>query len=74
MGVTRLRSGTPNPGPEAPKSGGSLSERLERSDGVIKPQHNLDPEMRLKPPPIDHSMPVIPPPGSPGSDSNVQPK
>jgi hypothetical protein len=52
----------------------SLSDRLEKSDGVIKPKQNLDPEMRRQPPPVDAPMPVIPPPGAPGGDPNVQPK
>ena len=51
-----------------------LSDRLEKSNGVIKPKQNLDPDMRRQPPPVDAPMPVIPPPGAPGGDPNVKPK
>lgn len=54
---------------------GTLSERLERSDGVIKPS---DPGTGrvLTPPNQDASpMPVVPPNGTPGSiRPNVDPK
>jgi hypothetical protein len=62
-----------DPAPEAPR-GGTLSDRLDRSDGVIRPEQNLDPEMRIKPPHIPSPMPVIPPPGPPGGDSQAPPK
>src|SRR3954451_22373727 len=56
----------------------SLSERLDRSKGVIVPPAstaNTDPGI-VKPAPSTGagSMPVIPPPGTPGGDPNVQPK
>lgn len=44
---------------------GSLSDRLERSDGVIKPPTGG--AGRTITPPDTGTMPVIPPPGSPGS-------
>jgi hypothetical protein len=51
------------------------SERLEKSDGVIRPPPDVDPKMTVKPPdPTPGSMPVIPPPGSPGGNPNVVPK
>jgi hypothetical protein len=49
----------------------SLSERLDRSDGVIRPR-NVDPEMRVPPPASADKMPVVPPPGSPGGDSSLR--
>lgn len=52
---------------------GSLSDKLARSGGVICPPQHLDPEIR-QPTPPGGSMPVIPPPGSPGGDPSVQPK
>jgi hypothetical protein len=51
----------------------TLSERLNRSDGVIRPR-NVDPEMRVPPPTSADKMPVVPPPGSPGGDSTLKPK
>ena len=54
------------------KAGEPLSDKLARTDGVICPP-NVDPEIRA-PTPQGGKMPVIPPPGSPGGDPNVQPK
>ena len=51
-----------------------LSEKLARSGGVICPPEHVDPEIRQPTPPTGGSMPVIPPPGSPGGDQSVQPK
>ena len=57
----------------APKD--NPSEKLDKSDGVIKPGGNLDPKMQVTPPdPGPTSTPVIPPPGSPGGNPNVVPK
>jgi hypothetical protein len=53
---------------------GNLSERLNRSGGVIKPPENVDPGLQKQPPDDSGKMPVIPPPGSPGGDPNVKPK
>ena len=52
----------------------SLSERLARSDGVICPPEQGDPDIRQPAPQSGGPMPVIPPPGSPGGDQSVQPK
>jgi hypothetical protein len=42
-----------------------LSDKLDRSDGVIKPPSGVDPEMTQAPPATSRkSMPVIPPPGA----------
>jgi hypothetical protein len=66
----------PKPSPTLPSTGESLSNRLDRGDGVIKPPANVDPDMHVAPkdPTAGQSMPVIPPPGSPGGDQSVQPK
>jgi hypothetical protein len=51
-----------------------LSERLDRSKGVIRPPRGVDPEMQIPPPPGSGKTPVIPPPGSPGGDQAIEPK
>jgi hypothetical protein len=51
----------------------SLSDKLAQSKGVICPPDQVDPAMN-RPAPGGGTMPVIPPPGSPGGDPNVQPK
>jgi hypothetical protein len=53
----------------------ALSEKLDRSGGVIHPSNGVDPGIKQDPPAIgSHSTPVIPPPGSPGGKSGVNPK
>jgi len=66
----------PKPSPTLPSTGETLSERLDRSDGVIKPPAGVDRGMQVTPkdPNAGSNMPVIPPPGSPGGDKNIQPK
>jgi hypothetical protein len=60
----------------APQTSGSaaptLSDKLAQTDGVICPP-NVDPDIRA-PTPQGGTMPVIPPPGSPGGDPTVRPK
>lgn len=51
----------------------TLSRQLAESHGVICPPPHVDPGMR-KPAPGGGTMPVIPPPGSPGGNLYVQPK
>src|SRR5262249_32099478 len=46
----------------------TLSERLDRSDGVIRPPSNVDPKIGVAPPATGDKMPVVPP------DPNVKPK
>ena len=54
---------------------GTLSEKLEKTDGVITPRSNVDPGIAAKPPVTDPgTTPVIPPPGSPGGNQSVTPK
>jgi hypothetical protein len=48
------------------------SQKLDDTAAVICPP-DVDPAMK-KPTPKTGDMPVIPPPGSPGGDPNVQPK
>lgn len=72
------QSGAPAiaPGAEAPNGdnpSGSLSDKLDKSNGVIRPQSGVDPKMQ-KPAPATGSMPVIAPPGAPGGATDVQPK
>ncbi len=56
-------------------SGGTLSDKLERTDGVIRPPSGIDPEITTRAPaPNPGTTPVIPPPGSPGGDQSVNPK
>ena len=55
--------------------GSTLSEKLQRTDGVIKPPAGIDPGMTAPAPvPNPGTTPVIPPPGSPGGNPTVQPK
>jgi hypothetical protein len=55
------------------KKSGDLSDKLNATDGVIRPDANIDPAMR-KPAPAEGSMPIIPPPGAPGGAQDVEPK
>ena len=52
------------PSSALPSTGESLSERLDRSDGVIKPPSGIDREMHVAPKDsgAGSNMPVIPPP------------
>jgi hypothetical protein len=62
------------PKPGRASSGQTLSEKLEKTNGVIKPPANMDPEIH-KPTPNTGTMPVIPPPGTSGSQApHVEPK
>ena len=55
--------------------GRSLSDRLNTSDGVLRPKGDPDPGIRAKAPePNPNSTPVIKPPGSPGGDQSIKPK
>ena len=51
-----------------------LGDKLAKSDGVLCPPSGVDPEMHAPAPSTDGSMPVIPPPGSPGGDPTIKPK
>ena len=62
----------------APDSTGSttnLSDKLNRTDGVITPPAGVDSGMATRAPAANTgSMPVITPPGEPGGNQSVQPK
>src|SRR5690242_10229655 len=60
-----------NSGSGSSTPGTNLSERLDRSQGVIAPPQNVDPAMRVVPPSTSDKIPVIPPPGSPGGNPHV---
>lgn len=60
--------------PAVPPASGNLSSDLNRSGGVITPPAGIDPEIRQTPPPTGATMPVIPPPGTPGGNPAVKPK
>jgi len=70
------RATTPDEPPTA-APGTPLGEELERSEGVIVPvDPGVDGDM-VQPPPDTGgaaTMPVIPPPGTPGGNPNVRPK
>jgi hypothetical protein len=68
---------TAQPGPtqDGEGSGSSMSDRLSKSEGVIRPNQEVDPAMKQETPPTGpNSMPVIPPPGTPGGNQSVKPK
>jgi hypothetical protein len=52
----------------------SLSDKLDKSGGVLKPAEDVDPKMAKPTPATPSSTPVIPPPGSPGGNPDVKPK
>ena len=59
----------------ADDKGRSLSDRLNTSDGVLRPKGDPDPGIRAKAPePNPNSTLVIKPPGSPGGDQSIKPK
>jgi hypothetical protein len=71
--VPNTASGRSDCQPAEHGSGKNLSDQLAQSKGVICPPKDVDPQMTA-PPPGGGSMPIIPPPGSPGGNPNVQPK
>ena len=60
--------------PAVPPAGATLSTDLNRSGGVITPPTGIDPEIKQTPPPTGSTMPIIPPPGTPGGNPAVKPK
>lgn len=61
--------------PSSTGSTGTLSDKLEKSDGVIRPPETATPDMTVPAPvPEPRTTPVIPPPGSPGGNQLIQPK
>jgi hypothetical protein len=64
---------SPPPEKIAPADG-NLSSHMSQQKGTITPP-NVDPGMRVAPPKQETAtMPVIPPPGSPGGNTSVIPK
>jgi hypothetical protein len=60
--IPNAGSATDDAKPGAAAPGGTLTDKLNRTDGVIAPPGNVDPEMRQAPPPgAGQNMPVIPP-------------
>jgi hypothetical protein len=61
---------------EATGSTGTLSDKLQASDGVITPPAGISPDMTVRPPVADPGTTrVIPPAGSPGSSRpNADPR
>ena len=55
------------------QSAETLGDKLAKSDGVLCPPPGVDPEIRA-PTPDTGNTPVIPPPGSPGGNSDIRPK
>jgi hypothetical protein len=54
-------------------STGTLSDRLQKSDGVIKPPSGIDPDITVRAPvPNPGTTPVIPPPGGPGGNPRLE--
>lgn len=49
------------------------SDRLAETKGVVCPPPGIDPAIEKKPP-ADGKLKVIPPPGTPGGNPNVEPK
>jgi hypothetical protein len=61
--------------PSATGSTGTLSDKLEATDGVIRPPTTATPDMTVPAPvPDPGTTPVIPAPGSPGGNQSIQPK
>ena len=62
-------------GPSETGSTNTLSEKLEQSDGVIRPPVTATPDITVPAPvPDPGTTPVIRPPGSPGGNQRVDPK
>jgi hypothetical protein len=61
--------------PQAAKPNEPLSDTLSRTQGVVTPPSGVDPGIHAPAPePDPRTTPVIPPPGTPGGNQNVQPK
>ena len=75
-GVYKAASTQPDEGQSGSDSStGSLSHQLNRSGGVIHPRADVDPGLTHPAPDLGpHSMPVIPPPGTPGGNPDIKPK
>lgn len=63
----------PVPPSDVSRQGGSLSQKLNTTSGVIHPDGGIDPGMQ-KTPSATGTMPVVPPPGTPGGNTDAVPK
>lgn len=73
--IARSTTGQGGDAHVAKPDGSDLSQKLAQSNGVLCPPDEGDPAMRAPTPPDSGRMPVIPPPGTPGSpNQSVQPK
>ncbi len=72
-GPALAQSAAPTPDTDIAKKNGTLSDKLNATSGVIHPDPDVDPGMQ-KQAPATGTMPVIPPPGSPGGAQGVVPK
>jgi hypothetical protein len=68
----RLRLGNGTAVQPRDPSNQTLSEKLDRTEGVLCPP-NVDPDIKAPTPDVG-PMPIIPPPGSPGGDPTIRPK
>jgi hypothetical protein len=63
------------PGRDVHADNQTLSDKLSQQHGTLHPPAAVDPGMAVSPSPRQQgSMPVIPPPGSPGGNQSVVPK
>lgn len=63
----------PETGEKSDSTGSTLSDRLEKSDGVIKPPADISPDMNVAPPVQQpNSMPVIKPGQLPGGGGEAK--
>jgi hypothetical protein len=69
----RVRPQDPSSTGTTTEGRGSLSDKLERSDGVLRPPANAGTGTVIAPPATNSEMPVIRPPGT-TSDAPIQPK
>jgi hypothetical protein len=76
MPAEKVEPGGPSSSePSGTGSTGTLSDRLQASDGVIRPPETGAADMRVAPPvPDPGTTPVIRPPGSPGGNQALDPK
>ena len=51
-----------------------LGKKLNRTDGMLHPPRGVDPGVAIPPPSTGSNMPVIPPPGTPGGNTAIEPK
>lgn len=73
VGGAQAQNAMPAPPSDVSRQGGTLSEKLNSSNGVIHPEGEVDPGMQKQAPQTGNT-PVVPPPGSPGSSSGATPK